>query len=226
MNTNEMIEKIDDELILRQGTPADAEALAQYNGKIHAEDGEDFAQFIADWIHELTGGNHPTTQVEDFTIVENTNTAEIVSSLCLIGQTWSYDGIEFQVGRPELVSTHQDYRRRGLVRKQFEVVHQWSVERGQVMQIITGIPWFYRQFGYEMAVNLGGRRQGFLEHIPTLKDEEEEPYHFRPVEENDIPFITKLYQQSCQRNLLSCVRDEQLWHYEAFGRNPDSDFSF
>jgi len=164
--------------------------------------------------------------VEDFTIVEHAETGEIISSLCLIGQTWSYEGIEFQVGRPELVSTHKEYRRRGLVRKQFDVVHQWSAERGQVMQFITGIPWFYRQFGYEMAVNLGSRRQGFLEHIPALNDEEVEPYTFRPVEEKDISFIAKLYRQSCQRNLLSCVRNEEIWQYEAFGRNPESDFAF
>ena len=175
MNTNAIIKKIDDDLILRRGTPADAEALAQFNGKVHADPEDGFAEFIAGWVHELTSGNHPTTQAEDFTIVENIKTGEIVSTLCLIGQTWNYDGIPFQVGRPELVGTHEDYRRRGLVRKQFDVVHQWSEQRGQVMQIITGIPWFYRQFGYEMAVNLGGRRQGFLEHIPALKDEEEEP---------------------------------------------------
>ena len=41
---------------------------------------------------------------------------------------------------PELVGTKKEYRRRGLVRQQFEVMHEWSAERGELVQIITGIP--------------------------------------------------------------------------------------
>lgn len=225
MNTQNIIEKIDEELVLRRGTPADVEALAKFNGTIHAEPDEGFTEFIADWVRELTGGNHPTTKVEDFTLVENTKTGEVVSTLCLIGQTWAYEGVPFEVGRPELVGTLEEYRRRNLVRKQFDVVHQWSAERGQVMQIITGIPWFYRQFGYEMAVNLGGRRHGVVADIPKLKEDEKEAYLFRPVEDRDVSFVTELYAHACQRDLLSCVRDEEIWRYELFTRNPVSDFA-
>ena len=73
--------------------------------------------------------------------------------MVLISQTWTYDGIAFGVGRPELVGTAPAYRRRGLVRTQFEVLHQRSAERHERLQAITGIPWYYRQFGYEMALN-------------------------------------------------------------------------
>ena len=36
------------------------------------------------------------------------------------------------VGRPEAVGTRPEYRRRGLVRAQFEVIHAWSAERGEL----------------------------------------------------------------------------------------------
>ena len=49
-------------------------------------------------------------------MVEDTRTGSIVSSTCLIGQRFSYEGVEFDAGLPELVGTHPDYRRRGLVR--------------------------------------------------------------------------------------------------------------
>ncbi|HRE29529.1 MAG TPA: GNAT family N-acetyltransferase, partial [Anaerolineales bacterium] len=109
-------------------------------------------------------------------IVEDTTTGQIVSTTCLIPQTWTYAGVPFEVGRPELVGTLPEYRNRGLVRRQFEVVHQWCVERGQLVQAITGIPWYYRQFGYEMTVNLSGTRIGFGMHVPGLKNGETEPY--------------------------------------------------
>ncbi|MBN8801717.1 MAG: GNAT family N-acetyltransferase, partial [Stenotrophomonas acidaminiphila] len=60
-------------------------------------------------------GNHPTTQAHDFLVVvdENRN-GKIASTLNLISQTWSYGGIPFRVGRPEIVGTDPAYRRRGL----------------------------------------------------------------------------------------------------------------
>lgn len=221
MVTKEIIQSLDNNLVLRSGTPADMDKIAQFNGKIHADDGDDFDKTIADWTRDLGNGTHPTTQPGDFTLVEDTTTGEIVSTLCLIGQTWAYEGIDFPVGRPELVGTLAEYRRRGLVRKQFEVIHEWSAARGQVMQIITGIPWYYRQFGYEMAINLGGNRRGNLANIPKLKEGQEEPFHFRRAKENDLRFIADLYNQSTTRGPISCIRDDAIWRYEFSGRSQE-----
>ena len=109
---------------------------------------------------DLMRGDMPNFAVEDWTVVEEGGSGEIVSALFLISQTWSYGGIEIPVGRIELVATHPDYRRRGLVRVQMEVVHEWSRQRGELMMGITGIPWYYRQFGYEMAAEHRGGTDG------------------------------------------------------------------
>ena len=162
---------------------------------------------------------HPTFNVRDFTVVEDTTKGEIVSSLNLISQTWRYAGIPFGVGRPELVGTHPDYRHRGLVRAQFEMIHQWSAERGHKLQAITGIPYFYRKFGYEMALNLGGGRDGFKPDVPKLKQGEEEPYRIRPADVADLPFITELFSKASQRYLVSCDWDQSLWEYELRGKS-------
>jgi hypothetical protein len=225
-HSKNIIQELDGGLILRRSSFEDREALAKFNGTIHADPGEDFSEHAANDVRILLSGQHPTFNGGDFTIVEDPKTGQIVSSLCLIDQTWSYDGIEFEVGRPELVGTHQDYRRRGLVRQQFETVHQWSAERGQKLQAITGIPWYYRQFGYEMAVNLGGSRRGYLPNIPALEEDQQEPYRFRPVQEEDIPFVTKLYNHGRKRQLLSCVRNEKTWYYELIFRPQQVDQHF
>ena len=140
----------------------------------------------------------------------------------LISQTWAYDGIPFGVGRPELVGTDPEYRHRGLVRAQFEVIHQWSTERGERLQAITGIPWYYRQFGYEMAVNLGGGRVSYRPHIPELKDGEPEPYRVRLATVDDLPCIAQLIEHANTRYRVTCVRDAVLWHYEAFGKSEQN----
>ena len=85
------------------------------------------------------------------------------------------------MGRPELVGTDPDYRRQGLIRAQFEVLHQWSAERGELALGITGIPWYYRQFGYEMCLLRGGGRAGYRPQAPTLPAGAAEPYQVRPA---------------------------------------------
>jgi hypothetical protein len=137
----------------------------------------------------------------------------------LISQAWSYDGIVFGVGRVELVGTHPDYRKRGLIRAQFEVLHQWSAERGEKLQAITGIPYFYRQFGYEMGLALHGGRLGYKPNVPKLKDGEEEPYRLRGAREADLAFIAQMCEQAAARYMITCVRDDTMLRYELSGKS-------
>ncbi len=215
-----IIKDLGDSLILRRATIADTEALAEFNGRIHADpDSDEPQEGIAVWVRDLASKPHPTFDVGDFTIVEDTATGKIVSSLNLINQTWSYEGIEFGVGRPELVGTDPEYRRRGLVREQFDLIHQWSAERGHKVQSITGIPYYYRLFGYEMTLALDGGRIGYLPHEPKLKDDEQEPYVLRPATEADIPFIMGVYPRAVERSMVGCVRTADYWAYELNGKS-------
>jgi len=136
----EILDELDGGLVLRRATATDAEALASFNAAIHRDPGADNSAFIAAWVRDLTDETHPGCGPGDFTVVEATGSGEIVSSLNLIAQTWTYGGVPFGVGRVELVGTRSDHRRRGLVRRQMTVVHHWSAARGQLVQAITGIP--------------------------------------------------------------------------------------
>jgi non-canonical purine NTP pyrophosphatase (RdgB/HAM1 family) len=218
-----MLGDLRDGLIMRRATLADIEALAAFNAEVHRdwETGEP-DEGVAALTRDLMSGHHPTSSAGDFIAVEDTHTGVIVSSLCLISQTWSYGGIEFDVGRPELVGTHPDYRHRGLVRAQFEVIHDWSARRGQKVQAIAGVPCFYRQFGYEMGLSMGGGRLGYMPHVPRLREGEQEPYVVRPVGEAELPFVAQVCRQGTRRSLVVCVRDEPLWHYELLGRGKSS----
>jgi hypothetical protein len=152
-----------DDLVLRFATREDTDDLVDFNARLH----EELAAGLA--VRDLMSGMHPTTQASDFTIVEDTKTRKIVSSMCLISQTWTYGGIPFNLGRPEFVATEPDYRRRGLVRKQFDVIHAISAQKGELMLGITGIPWYYRLFGYEMALDLEANRILDGVHVPAKK---------------------------------------------------------
>jgi GNAT superfamily N-acetyltransferase len=143
-----IIRDLGDGLVLRRGRRADADALAELNAEIHLENEPDLTpESMKSWTRDLMSGGHPTFDPSDVTIVEDTNTGAIVSSISLIPQPWSYEGVRLKAGLPELVGTRPDYRRRGLIRAQFEIIHRWSARRGHRAQAIGGIPNFYRQFG-------------------------------------------------------------------------------
>lgn len=210
-------------LILRRASAEDAEALADINGRMHSDDGPDKPdRCIAAWVRDLATRPHPTLNAGDFTIVEETATGRIVSTLCSIPQIWMYDGVEFGVGRPELVCTLPEFRRRGLVRAQMEEAHKRSDERGDLAQVITGIPNYYRQFGYGMALNLVGRRYGYEPHVPKLKEGEAEPFVIRPAQEKDADFILQVYEETQKRYAISCKRTLEIVKYELSGRSSDS----
>ena len=212
--------ELGDGLFLRRSAVRDADALTDFNARIQSDDGPDHPdERVGVWARDLLTRPHPTFKPEDFTVVEEKATGKIVSSMNLISQTWTYAGVPFKVGRPELVGTLPEYRNRGLVRLQFEVIHRWSAERGEKVQAITGIPYYYRQFGYEMALNLGGGRLGFQMQIPRLKVGETEPYHIRPAVEADIPLLSQMMEMSNCRSLVACAWDEALWRYELSGKS-------
>jgi hypothetical protein len=208
-------------LMLRRSNGKDSDRLAEFNGRIHGEDESDRYR-VGIWTKDMLSGSHPTMHEDDFTIIEEKSTGRIVSSLNLIPQTWTYRGIPFPVGRPEAVGTDPEFRNRGLVRLQFECIHEWSKQRGDILQAITGIPYYYRLFGYEMAVELDAANIGFEPLVPKLRDGEQETVRFRAAKETDIPFLMSLDDHSHRTMLMRCLRDESAWRYEISGRSKDN----
>lgn len=224
-----VIRDLGDDLVLRRATPDDVDALVEFNARVHSDAGWDSPDTrVGAWVRDLANSPrsatkpHPTFDMADFLVMEDVETGAIVSSTCLISQTWSYAGIDFGVGRVELVGTHADYRNRGLIRTQFEVLHRWSADRGHKVQAITGIPYYYRQFGYEMALDMHGSLRGALCDVPHLKDGETEPYIVRPAEAADLDFVAGVMAHAAQRSLVNCVRDAEQWRYTFDGQSPEN----
>ncbi len=88
--------------------------------------------------------------------------------------------------------------------------------------MITGIPYYYRQFGYEMALELSGGRGGYEPQVPLLPEGQEEPYRIRPAVEADLPLLMRLHEQERRRSALSAVRDEALWRHELLEKSQDN----
>lgn len=202
-------------LVLRVAGPDDVGELVDFNTRM-------FDERITHWAADLASGRHPTVQAGDFTVVEDVARGKIVSSVCLISQTWRYGGIPFKVGRPDLVATDPDYRRRGLVRKQFDSIHARSATKGELMQVITGVDWFYRQFGYEMGVGLRGGQCVDAFHLDRMRESGPGGCRLREAVSEDHAFIRDLYDRVSGGQLYSAGRSATEWDLEFTGRSRES----
>jgi len=151
--------ELGDGLVLHWSRPEDTERLAALYADVFRRSADvPSNSYMAAWTRDMMSGRHPLIDPTDFALVEDTRAGAIVAAACLLSQTWEYDGIPCPIGRPEAVGTAIGYRDRGLVRAIFELIHARSVARGDLAQGITGIPYYYRQFGYEYALDLDGNR--------------------------------------------------------------------
>jgi hypothetical protein len=226
MVPGQVIRDLGDGFILRWSTRADANAVGELSAIVfHIPDSDQPNERVRRWASDLVGRPHPTMREGCATVVEDTRAKRLVSSMCLIPQTWCCEDLAFPVARPELVVTREDCRRRGFVRAQFEAFHAWSEGRGDRMQAITGIPWYYRQFGYELALDLGGGRRTPIGAIPAPDEKAERPYRTRRATANDLPAIRAIYEHSTRDLLYTLQYSEDVWRYDIDGRSPDTGFA-
>lgn len=208
---------LDENLQMRWATDADVERLSTFNGIVHGRPDQP-SRTIAARARSWLDGSHPMVRPADWTVVEDLTTGEIVSTCALYAQQWNYAGLTFGVGQIEFVGTHLAYRRRGLVRQQIDVLHAESARRGHLLQVIGGIPNYYRQFGYELALAWGGGRIGDARAAPTHGQASNDLYQFRPATEVDLPLIAAIDRVGQRRSLVNVERNESLWRLELDGR--------
>lgn len=213
---------------MRSAFREEADALAEFCARVFMDEplaessgtGTE-AYWIAKWIHDLLGKPHPTLNPDDIIIVEDVEKGCIASTTTYLTQTWKYDGVEFEIGRPEIVGTDREYRNRGLIREQFELMHRWAEERGHLVQVVLGIPSYYRLFGYEYALPAEGGRYTPIASLPKWGNEKRE-FQLRDATEDDVPFITKVLNDSTRRSMVSPVFREDEVRYLTFDRTERS----
>jgi GNAT superfamily N-acetyltransferase len=204
-----------DGLLLRAARPTDGDELVEFNAEMHADDELD-GKALADWTRDLLDLAHPRFRLEEDTVVvEDTATGRIVSATFLLPQEWSVSGVRMLVGQIELVATHPDYRRRGLIRALFDAVHQRSAELGELWQFVSGIPWYYRQFGYTYALDLPSYPVWWLQGSV----EASAGYKVRPASTDDVAFLARVEDGAHAGPSLACRHGTDGWARE-LARRP------
>jgi hypothetical protein len=207
-STANTIRSLDGGLIMKYpGTAEDVERLAAFNADVHADD------LVARMTRGLLN-HHPHTCPAEWPYIEDQSTGEIVSALCLIPWTWRYEDVTLKAGEMGIVGTANAYRRRGLIRA-LHGYFRGLLSSGQYhLSHIQGIPYFYRQFGYEYALPLEGGWQIRPDQIPDIPPGDAHGFRFRLATPDDVPALAQWYDDANARDLaISAVRDNETWSY-------------
>jgi len=174
--------ELGDGLILRTATTEDLPSILDQILDVHDE--------IAVGLTESIYMRMADFRLEDSFIVVDSNSGRVVSHFILLPVTWIIDGTDVSAAQMEIVGTRKEYRNRGLIRKLNEVYEERAVQRGTLISVIAGIPYFYRMLGYAYAASLGGGLVVPLEMIPPLKEGEKEPISVVRVNKKSLaPFL-------------------------------------
>lgn len=157
--------------------------------------------------------HHPETTLDDYWIVEDMATGEVVSTTCLLPWSCRFAGLVLRVAQLEMVLTHPAYRGRGLVRAQIQHFEQVVLECGYDLSIISGIPYYYRQFGYTYAIDMDRREALPAWKIPDRTLAESLAVRMRPANTADLPQLVERYPAVVSTLEFFTHRSPAYWRY-------------
>jgi GNAT superfamily N-acetyltransferase len=180
----------------------DIERLGAFNGRVH--EGEDLDGLVRALIRE-----HPYGKKRYWWYIEETRTKRIVSALSLIPWRVNFCGAVLDAAELGFVGTLPAFRKQGLSRLLTNHFHETVEQEGFAFSFLQGIPFYYRQFGYEYAVQLENH---FLLPLSRLPGRRESPVIRRAVSA-DTPRLRELYEKSMRAYPLHNARSREVWDF-------------
>jgi len=198
-------QRIAENLILKAcSTEHDIRRVAELNGEIHDSEA---GHAVARWL--LQG--HPQIVPAGWLFVEHQPSQQAVATLCLIPLTWRYGSVSLPVAELGFVATRPAYRKRGLQRTLSQAFDRIALANGYTLAAIEGIPYFYRQFGYDYALPLFDCRFKLsLDQIPAGPTA---PFSSRPAKLEDIPLLMDYFGRHHQELAITTERSSAMWRY-------------
>ncbi|MGY5860332.1 MAG: GNAT family N-acetyltransferase [Candidatus Thorarchaeota archaeon] len=152
----------------------------------------------------------------------------IVSTLSAIPSTWNYEDIPLRNLELGWVGTLKEYRRKGLHKLLYTHFDNLLLSGNYDISTITGIPYFYRQFGYDFVIPLDHTVWIRTNQIQTFDEKNPPEYmklNIRPAEKKDIPVMMELLEELNQKLLIYASRSPELWEIqESIKKQWENDF--
>lgn len=206
---------LDNGLILKSIHDAhDIDRIDQFNRQIFGEGVANMSRALINY--------HPASRPDHWLYIEDAASGKLVSALSLITWQWRYEEVQLKSGEMAIVGTDAAYRNRGLIRALTQR-HQELLREGEFdLSHIQGIPYFYRQFGYEYAIPLEPEWNIELRNIADLPANT--PYQFRLATRDDIPDLMRMFEAATCHLGITNIREAGIWEF-MFKHTTDSELA-
>lgn len=161
-------------LVLRTSRPEDVEQV----GELLADRGE-----TDDALDHRLVVEDPDLGLEACAVVVAGD--RVVATATLLDEEVRVAGVTLPAGQVELVAVAEDHEHQGLARALMGWAHERSAARGHLLQVMIGIPYFYRRFGYEYAIEMAAAR-------PVAAPAGQPAGTLRRAEVSDLPALAAL----------------------------------
>ncbi|PZG20849.1 GNAT family N-acetyltransferase [Micromonospora craterilacus] len=215
-----------DRYAVRLGRASDATELARLQAavQLQAATGGKPHPGIAAWVDGLLAG-HPSVVPDDFLVAEEVATGRPVASLVGLRQDWSLAGVRLPVVQVELVGTAPEHRGNRLTDRLFAALHERCAADGVPVQMIEGVPYFYRRYGYDYAFTHGGAATVPAAALPPSEqggpDDATAVLTVHPATVANADALATIDRRLAEgEEALVCPRDAAVWRYEITGRGP------
>lgn len=212
---------------IRPGRRSDLADLAQLQASVQlqAATGGRPHPGIAAWVEDLLDG-HPTVAPHDFLVAEDPVTGRPAASLVALAQHWNLGGVGLPVVQIELVGTAPEHRGNRLTEQLFAALQRRLPPDDAPIQMIEGLPYFYRRLGYDYALaNDGAPTVPAAALPPAVPDRPHgtpDDLTVRPATPADADALADIDRRPADRDTLVCPRDAVAWRHEIDGCRPDS----
>lgn len=131
----------------------------------------------------------------------------VVATATLLEETLHLADVAIPTGQVELVATAAGYEGRGLASALMAWAHTRSEQRGDLLQVMIGIPYFYRRFGYEYVQPIP-RWQQLTTALPPAPDVD-----VRRATPGDLPELQRLQDRAQAQVHLRLPHSSACWRW-------------
>ncbi|MHA2359115.1 MAG: GNAT family N-acetyltransferase [Candidatus Thorarchaeota archaeon] len=190
-------------------TDQELEELIEFNSKVHDEDD---AEELRRQIEKLPGFGR-----EFNFYIRDVDKGIVVTSLNAVPSLWAYEEVVLRNLELGWVGTLKEYRRKGLVRVLYEQFDKLLLEGEYDISTIQGIPYYYRQFGYDFVLPMDRTLWMTVDQLPTI-DEKKKPEYMnvkiREATPIDLDEIMNLYDEHNKQLQVYIARSRELWEVQ------------
>ena len=188
--------------------------LLSFNVTVHQE--ESLKKYISRLYLE-----HPERDEIYWIYIEKKDSNKIVSSITLMPLEWNFNGIPIPICEMGLVGTLPKYRNRGFMGIMNKLYEDIMRQEGYLLSVIRGIPYYYRRFGYEFALNLDERILLNKSQVPSRKLE---MISFQKATKQDLAFIKSIYNKEQESFFVTNRFNSDNFMYKFMNDDFDDNF--